>query len=72
MTLSRRDAIDYLHDEKKYSRRMAAKLVDVTIQYDGALAGALQKALERKLEKKKKEKVRFVISDPNAKLNKSE
>ncbi len=74
MTLSRREAIDFLHEEKGYSRRMSAKLVDVAIQYDGALSGALQKALERKLSNKSKvkveKKIRHVVSNPNAKLEK--
>ena len=47
---------------KGYSRRLSAKLVDTTIQYDGALSGALEKAIERKLDQQKpKEKIKFII-----------
>ncbi len=59
--MNRREAVDYLHN-KGYSRRLSAKLADVAIQYDGALAGALKKALERKLEKGKlPARIKFVI-----------
>ena len=58
--MNRKEAVDYLHDQKGYSRRMSAKLADVAIQYDGGLASALKKAIERKLTKKPK-KVKFVI-----------
>ena len=61
MKYSRREAIDYLHG-RGYSRRLSAKLVDTTIQYDGALSGALEKAIERKLDQQKpKEKIKFII-----------
>jgi len=59
--MNRREAVDYLHS-KGYSRRLSAKLADVAIQFDGALAGALKKALEQKLGKNKPfTKVKFVI-----------
>jgi len=58
--MNRREAIDFLHEQKGYSRRMSAKLVDVAIQYDGALAGALSKAIEMKLVKPKV-KLKYII-----------
>lgn len=64
MTLNRREAVDYLHQQKGYSRRLSAKLADVAIEYDGFLAGALKKALERKLQKtkpKQPKKLKYVI-----------
>jgi hypothetical protein len=59
--MNRREAVDYLHN-KGYSRRLSAKLADVAIQYDGALAGALKKALDQKLGKgTQPTKVKFII-----------
>jgi len=61
--MNRKDAVAFLHDEKGYSRRMSAKLVDVAIRFDGMLAEALKKSIERKLDKrqKPKEKIKFII-----------
>jgi hypothetical protein len=58
---SRREAIDYLHSNKGYSRRISAKLVDLALDkhFDSVMAEALRKGLEGGL--KKKEKIKHYI-----------
>jgi len=59
--LSRREAIDFLHMEKGYSRRLSAKLTDLVLADNegGAMFEALKKCLESGLEKKKEKKVKY-------------
>lgn len=61
MVLSRREAIDFLHNDKHYSRRLSAKLVDLAMKdNEGAMAEALRKCLESGV-KKKKIKFKYII-----------
>jgi hypothetical protein len=60
--LNRREAIDFLHNDKHYSRRLSAKLVDLAMDKSGG--GSLQEALRKSLEgnlKKKEVKFRYVV-----------
>jgi hypothetical protein len=51
--MNRQEAVNFLHNEKGYSRRMSAKLVDVVMEKgDGAMFEALKKSIEKNLEKK--------------------
>ena len=60
--MNRREAIDFLHNDKHYSRRLSAKLVDIAM--DKSDGGMLQEALKKSLEgnlKKKEVKFRYVV-----------
>ncbi len=62
--MNRREAIDYLHDEKRYSRRLSAKIVDLAMsQGDGPMFEALRKSLEKSVTKGKKSvKIKYVVT----------
>lgn len=53
--MDRREAINFLHKSRGYSRRMSAKLVDFAIKEkeDGPFASAIRKAIESELNKNK-------------------
>jgi len=62
--MNRREAIDYLHDDKGYSRRLSAKIVDLALSHnDGPMFEALRKSLEKSVAKGKKPvKMKFVVT----------
>ena len=67
--MKRRDAIDYLHDEMGYSRRLSAKLTDIAMlaKSNKSVGFALQSAIERNvgvIEKAKKFKVKKHKEEP--------
>ena len=58
--MNRKEAVDYLHNSKGYSRRMSAKIVDIAMEKgDGLMFEALRKSLERGL--KKAPKMKYVV-----------
>ncbi len=54
--MDKKEAIEYLHESKGYSRRMSAKLVDLAFleKSNSVIAFALREAIEK--GKKKEEK----------------
>ena len=68
MSFNRKEAVDFLHNEKHYSRRLSAKIVDVAMDKscNTALGEALRKCVEGGIVKKnktnKKIKYKFVVN----------
>jgi hypothetical protein len=62
--MNRREAVDYLHDDRGYSRRLSAKIVDLALSHnDGPMFAALRKSLEKSIDKGKKlVKIKYVIT----------
>jgi hypothetical protein len=62
--MNRKEAVEYLHTDKHYSRRLSAKIVDLAMSKgDGAMFEALRKSLEKSVSRAKKPVIKYVIKE---------